>query len=189
MSPRDCEDVDSLVPGDVWKGETAAVSELPLPDQSGVGGRDRGPQAPRDHRAGPESGHGKPVRGILSAGTRLYRDGAQTPGRLSFGNQRTRPDSIFTLSESDLEFVRQQRGDHNRLGFALQLCALRYLGFCPDDIATAPSTPIAFGPISSRSLPGRFTITERDLRLGRGICNRFNATWDFTTQGAKTYGR
>ena len=93
------------------------------------------------------------------------------------------------MSESDLEFVRQQRGDHNRLGFALQLCALRYLGFCPDDIATAPSTPIAFGPISSRSLPGRFTITERDLRLGRGICNRFNATWDFTTQGAKTYGR
>jgi hypothetical protein len=95
MLPRDCEDVDPLVPGDVWKGETAAVSELPLPDQPGVGGRDREPQAPRDHRSGPESGHGKPVRGVLSAGTRLHRDGVHTPGRLSFGNQRTRPDSIF----------------------------------------------------------------------------------------------
>jgi hypothetical protein len=38
MSPRDCEDVDPLVPGDVWKGETAAVFELPLPDQPSVGG-------------------------------------------------------------------------------------------------------------------------------------------------------
>lgn len=87
MSPRDCEDVDPFVPGDVRKDEAAAVSELPLPDQPGVGGRDRGPQAARDHRAGPGSGHGKPVRGVMSAGMRLHRDGANTPGRFSFGNQ------------------------------------------------------------------------------------------------------
>ena len=60
----------------------------------------------------------------------------------------------FTLSESDLEFVRQQRGDHNRLGFALQLCALRYLGFCPDDIAAAPSAPIAFVADQLQVAPG-----------------------------------
>src|ERR1700676_4020881 len=50
----------------------------------------------------------------------------------------------FTLSGSDLEFVRQQRGDHNRLGFALQLCGLRYLGFCPDDFVTPPPAAITF---------------------------------------------
>jgi hypothetical protein len=32
----------------------------------------------------------------------------------------------FTLSEPDLSVIRQRRGPHNRLGFAVQLCAPRY---------------------------------------------------------------
>jgi TnpA family transposase len=78
------------------------------------------------------------------------------PGRVFTETKRTRlgafPSEIseldliryYNLSGFEREFVRQQRGDHNRLGFALQLCALRYLGFCPDDLATAPSAAIAF---------------------------------------------
>ena len=50
----------------------------------------------------------------------------------------------FTLSHSDLDLVRRQRGDQNRLGFALQLCALRYMGFCPDDLEIVPTTALAF---------------------------------------------
>ncbi len=34
----------------------------------------------------------------------------------------------YTLSELDLALVRQRRGDANRLGFAVQLCLLRYPG-------------------------------------------------------------
>jgi hypothetical protein len=34
----------------------------------------------------------------------------------------------YRLSETDLAMVRSQRGAHNRLGFAVQLCLLRYLG-------------------------------------------------------------
>jgi hypothetical protein len=34
----------------------------------------------------------------------------------------------YTLSESDLSLVRQRRGAANRLGFAVQLCYLRYPG-------------------------------------------------------------
>ena len=34
----------------------------------------------------------------------------------------------YTLAEDDLEHIRQRRRPHNRLGFALQLCALRYPG-------------------------------------------------------------
>ena len=82
----------------------------------------------------------------------------------------------FTLSESNLEFVKQQRGDHNRLGFALQLCALRYLGFCPDDWPPLRLRPLPSWPISSRALPGRFTTTERDLGVGQGICLGFHDT-------------
>jgi TnpA family transposase len=34
----------------------------------------------------------------------------------------------YTLSDDDLEFIRARRRPHNRFGFALQLCALRYPG-------------------------------------------------------------
>jgi hypothetical protein len=40
--------------------------------------------------------------------------------------------TFFTLSATDMDFVQKQRGDHNRLGFSLQLCVLRYLGFSPE---------------------------------------------------------
>jgi TnpA family transposase len=34
----------------------------------------------------------------------------------------------YVLSEDDLHHINRKRGDHNRLGFALQLCAFRYPG-------------------------------------------------------------
>ena len=34
----------------------------------------------------------------------------------------------YTLSDDDIEQIRVRRGEHNRLGFALQLCAFRYPG-------------------------------------------------------------
>ena len=34
----------------------------------------------------------------------------------------------YTLADEDLEIIRVRRGPHNRFGFALQLCALRYPG-------------------------------------------------------------
>jgi len=45
----------------------------------------------------------------------------------------------YTLTDSDLAVVAQRRGGHNRLGFAVQLCYLRYPGFVlqPDE-APAP---------------------------------------------------
>src|SRR4051794_24418736 len=49
----------------------------------------------------------------------------------------------FTLSDRDQVQVRQQRGGPNRLGFALQLCTLRYLGFVPDQLRGVPSAVIA----------------------------------------------
>ena len=35
---------------------------------------------------------------------------------------------LYTFSESDLALIRQHRGAANRLGFAVQLCYLRYPG-------------------------------------------------------------
>ncbi|WP_141678413.1 DUF4158 domain-containing protein, partial [Pseudomonas sp. AU12215] len=35
----------------------------------------------------------------------------------------------YTFNDSDLSLIRQRRGDGNRLGFAVQLCLLRYPGY------------------------------------------------------------
>jgi len=78
------------------------------------------------------------------------------PGTFLTLTERTRlsgfPDEIpsddmftfFTLSERDIAQVPYTSAPYNRLGFALQLCALRYLGFCPDDLTTAPPDAVAY---------------------------------------------
>jgi TnpA family transposase len=52
--------------------------------------------------------------------------------------------TFFTLSATDLAFVRKQRGEHNRLGFSLQLCILRYLGFSLDGLMHIPETVVTY---------------------------------------------
>jgi hypothetical protein len=49
----------------------------------------------------------------------------------------------FVLADDDLVFVRDQRGAANQLGTALQLGALRWLGFISEDLTGAPAEAIA----------------------------------------------
>src|SRR5256885_1363691 len=50
--------------------------------------------------------------------------------------------AFFLLSETDQQLINHQREAHTRLGFALQLCALRSLGFAPDDLSTTPEEAV-----------------------------------------------
>lgn len=52
--------------------------------------------------------------------------------------------AYFTLSPDDHALVRRRRGEHNRLGFALQFCTLRFLGFIPDDLTRAPGALVEY---------------------------------------------
>jgi TnpA family transposase len=57
------------------------------------------------------------------------------------------PDDIetyFTLSRADRRQIPRTASPANRLGFALQLGALRFLGFCPDDLTTVPEAVVTF---------------------------------------------
>ncbi len=48
--------------------------------------------------------------------------------------------SHFTLDGHDRALVPSRAAPEARLGFAVSLCAVKYLGFCPDDLAGAPKT-------------------------------------------------
>ncbi len=50
----------------------------------------------------------------------------------------------FTLSVDDRRWVRSHRGAAERIGLAVQLCGLGYLGFVPVDMASTPWEVVAF---------------------------------------------
>src|SRR5262245_40311387 len=52
--------------------------------------------------------------------------------------------TFFTLTERDLDSIPRYSAPHNRLGYALQLCTLRFMGFVPDDLTNAPSAAVTF---------------------------------------------
>jgi len=49
----------------------------------------------------------------------------------------------FTLTPADEGFLAAHRRPANRLGLAVQLCTLPWLGFVPDDISSAPVQALA----------------------------------------------
>jgi Domain of unknown function (DUF4158) len=53
-------------------------------------------------------------------------------------------DRYFTLSRADRRQIPGTASPANRLGFAIQLGTLRFLGFCPDDLSAAPEAVIVF---------------------------------------------
>jgi len=57
---------------------------------------------------------------------------------------------FFTLTPADVAFVDPERGrgPADRLGLAVQLCTLPWLGFVPDDVRAAP--PVAVGRLAQR---------------------------------------
>lgn len=73
-----------------------------------------------------------PRRSILSA--------AERDNLLAFPSTENEIIRHYTFSESDLATICQRRGNHNRLGFAVQLCYLRYPGSAMPPDANPPES-------------------------------------------------
>ena len=75
--------------------------------------------------------------------------------------------SFFWLSHDDRQFIASVRGDHNRLGNALQIGCLRYLGFFPEDLSPIPHVVIEYVAAQLGVIPellafyGKRTSTQR----------------------------
>ena len=85
----------------------------------------------------------------------------------------------YTFNESDLSLIRQRRGDANRLGFAVQLCLLRYPGFAlaidsvlPDPVIEWVARQVQAAP-ESWAKYGERDVTRREhaqeLRIYVGL--------------------
>ena len=85
---------------------------------------------------------------------------------------------FFYLDDADRQLIRNRRGDHMRLGFALQLSTARFLGTFLDNPEDAPAGVIRF--------------LARQLDIADPEClSRYAATkrrWDHTVEIRKHYG-
>jgi len=72
--------------------------------------------------------------------------------------------AFFWLSETDVREVHRQREPPNRLGYALQLCTLRYLGFVPEDLQTIPPEVVTFVAEQLAVAPAVLTAYARRRR-------------------------
>jgi TnpA family transposase len=99
-----------------------------------------------------------------------------TSQRSQFEILPTQPQDLtrhYTLTDSDHALIRDRRGEHNRLGFALQLCLLRYPGRLLRSDEDLPPELIDFVAEQVRACPATFaayalrdeTRREHQLRL------------------------
>lgn len=69
----------------------------------------------------------------------LSDDQAAAYGRFTGPPERAELERFFFLDDADRVLVGKRRGDHNRLGFSLQLGTARFIGlFLPDPLDVPP---------------------------------------------------
>nr|WP_231618420.1 DUF4158 domain-containing protein [Fictibacillus sp. 23RED33] len=76
------------------------------------------------------------------------------PADMSEGELET----YYTFSQYDLEIIKRHRRDHNRLGFAVQLCVLRYPGWSLSDVGPIPDYIIEYIARQINVNPNSFSL-------------------------------
>ncbi|MGW1108584.1 DUF4158 domain-containing protein [Streptomyces sp. NPDC002540] len=83
-----------------------------------------------------------------------------------FAEEPTKPElkRFFFLDDEDRKLIAKRRGDHNRLGFALQICMVRYIGLFLEDPLDVP-WPVVEHLAEQLGIEGISCIKEYTERL------------------------
>lgn len=113
--------------------------------------------------------------------------------RSRYGNYAGEPTSeqlarFFHLDDADRDFISIRRGDHNRLGFALQLCTVRFLGTFLEDPNRIPAAVVSNVAhqlaISDLSCYGQYCVGEQRWEHAVEIRTRYGYQ-DFSAWSAQ----
>ena len=74
----------------------------------------------------------------------LTDEEAAAYGRFIGVPSRAELERVFFLDDVDKELIAKRRGDHDRLGFALQLTTVRWLGTFLSDPLEVPDEVVAY---------------------------------------------
>lgn len=83
----------------------------------------------------------------------------------------------YTLIEADMSLIRQRRGEANRLGFAVQLCLLRYPGIALAEDTEVPPELIAWLASHLAVSPEGWGEYGTREETGRSTDGRFAHIW------------
>ena len=108
--------------------------------------------------------------GFLSEAERERLDGF--PAQIVPGDIET----YFTLSRADRAQIPRTTSAANRLGFALQLGTLRFLGFCPDDLRATPDAVVTFVAEQLDVAPSELRGMADAARRGRSTSGKSGVT-------------
>ncbi|NKY97791.1 DUF4158 domain-containing protein [Nocardiopsis dassonvillei subsp. albirubida] len=113
-----------------------------------------------------------PVESLTDEGAAAYRRYAGPPSRADL-------ERVFFLEDQDRAQVAQRRGQHMKLGFALQLVTVRWLGTFRKDPLDVPGAVLEF--VAEQVESATCLISSWRSRPGRGY-----RTW---SGGARTWRR
>ncbi len=116
----------------------------------------------------------------------------------SYGRFTGEPDELqlaryFHLDEADKEFIGKSRGDHNRLGIALQIGCVRFLGTFLTDMNHIPSgvrhftaRQLGIRDITVLAEYGQRENTRREHALFAPVCIPAPPVWPVAPPSART---
>jgi TnpA family transposase len=90
----------------------------------------------------------------------------------------------FYLDDVDLSFVSSRRGDHSRLGIAVQLGTVRFLGTFLDNPLDVPAQAIGY-LASQLDIDPKFLTSYRDRQVSRRHAREIREKYGFRDFGVQ----
>ena len=116
---------------------------------------------------------------LRSVAVEFLSDDQAAYGRFAGPPEQAELERFFFLDDADRSFVARRRGDHNRLGLALQLGTVRYLGTFLADPLDVPAVVVDYLAMQ---------LKVADASSVKGYAERQSTQWEHAAEIRQAYG-